>query len=579
MLRWLVVYLVAATGLLVSPAHAWVEISVRSSATTVAVAETGGATVSHEWLLRVKGGPLRTITIEGVDSDATLMDGATLVRASSGQVAGVPVALTGQREGQTLHLEVAYNKGLPAGAYLLRFAYATNLQERGLIRAAGARAAVEWQSPVYRDGIDSLKVRFIFAHAPVAPHLEQAADTELSRKQDKVQVVSTDSGVFLSEVQREADSDVLTLTRPHVARQERVTWRMLVSPSSVGLTATTSTASSPPPSGAYVPPQQRLWPYAVTLSFAAVFVLVLFFKLRTGEFAPLVGMKRRYRLPLTFALVSASLWCALVQEWPSVAACLLFTACVLALTRAEYEPSAARGPGEWRAVSPSTLPYVPPRQAAGSRWLDVGAIPGLLVFLTFTGGTALVGLRMIGVSPYISATALFYAMAFVPLFFTVGGKRRLSPVGEQLLFLGPLEKRLAPAIGSVEFIGRFPTGAERPDEVRLQVRPVAPRAGFRSCQVALECTQGAFGRILTPAILVRVDDRSDAYQSLPRDGQWSRGRHTEERVVVLRPRLPLRSVTVDLLTSVVKQISRSRPTRSSAAESPTKLRAPASARL
>jgi hypothetical protein len=66
---------------------------------------------------------------------------------------------------------------------------------------------------------------------------------------------------------------------------------------------------------------------------------------------------------------------------------------------------------------------------------------------------------------------------------------------------------------------------------------------------------------------------------LPRDGQWSRGRHTEERVVVLRPRLPLRSVTVDLLTSVVKQVSRGRPARSSGGEARGKLRAPASARV
>lgn len=578
MVRWLFVCLVGTLALFATKAHAWVETSVRSSSTTVTVAETGAATVSHEWLVRVKGGPLRAISVEGVDADAVLMEGATIVRASSGQIAGVPVVLKGQRDGQTLQLEVGYNKGLPSGSYLLRFAYATNLQERGLIRSAGPLAAVEWQSPTYRDGIDSLKVRFIFAHSAIAPHLDQASDSDLSRRQDAVQIVSTEAGVFLSELHREADSDILTLTRPHVARQERVTWRMLVSPSSVGLAPTAAIETHLPPASAYIPPPRRPWPYWAAAGFSTLFSLLLFFKLRSGEYVPLLRFEKRYRLPLVFVLVGSSLWLALVPEWPSVAACLLLAACLISLTKTQYEPAAARGPGDWRCISPETLPYVPARMARGARWLDVGSLPGLLTFLLCTGSLTLLGLRVIGVSPYLSATALFYAMAFIPLFFTVGGKRKLSPVSEQLLFLSPIRRRLPKSLGAVEFIGRFPAGTDAPDEVRLQVRPTSPRTGFRGCEVALECTQGAFGRILTPAVLVRVDDQSDAYHSLPRDGQWSRGRHSEERVVVLRPRLPLRSVTTDLVVSVLKQVSRGRPLRQKPKTVGTKLQDVVSAR-
>lgn len=578
MVRWLFVCLVAALGLASQSAHAsWVETSVRSSVTTVSVAETGSATVSHEWLVRVKGGPLRSLTVHGVDSDATLLEGATIVRASAGQVAGVPIAMTGQRDDQSLHLEVAYNKGLPAGSYLLRFTYATNLVERGLIRSAGSLAELEWQSPVYHDGIDSLKVRFLLAHASDPPRLEHQPDADLSRRQDAVQVVSTESGVFLSELAREADTDVLSLTRPHVARQERVTWRILVAPASVGVSATadTRTLDAPPPS-AYVPRQERTWPYAVALAFAVTFTLLLYSKLRVGDYSPLIALRRRFRLPLVAALLAASLWLALVAEWPSIAAVLLVSACLLSLTKTSVETAPVRGPGQWRAVNAEQLPFVPPNTSRAGRWLDVGALPGFLLFLCLTGGSALLGLRVIGVSPYYSATALFYAMAFVPLFFTVGGTKRLSPIAEQLLFLSPIAKNVPRSLGAVELIGRYPTGSDVPDEIRLQVQPASPKPGFRSCELALECSQGSFGRILTPAVLFRVDEQSEAHRCLPGEGQWSRGRHADERVAVFRPRLPLRSVTVDLLQSMLKQVSKGRAVR--AVNAAKTIAAPARAR-
>jgi hypothetical protein len=293
-----------------------------------------------------------------------------------------------------------------------------------------------------------------------------------------------------------------------------------------------------------------------------LFTLLLFFKLRTRDYAPLLKLNARYRLPLIFGFVGASLWLALVPEWPSLAALLLVGACLLSLTRTSHDATPIRGPGQWRTVSPETLPYVPPSATRGARWLDVSALPGFLVFLVLVGSSALLGLRMLGVSPYYAATALFYAMAFVPLFFTVGGSKRLSPLAEQLLFLTPILKKVPRSVGGVELIGRFPVGSDVPDEVRLQVQPTAPRAGFRGCEVALECTQGGFGRVLTPAILFRVDEQSEAHKNLPREGQWSRGRHAEERVVVMRPRLPLRSVTVDLLLSMLKQVTKGRPVRS-----------------
>lgn len=563
MARWIVLALVCV-GMWLNPraATAWVGTTIQSSVTFVEIAETGSAKVTHEWTFRVRGGPLKSLTVDGVDADAQLLDDATVTRAVSGAVAGPPIPVSGERDGRSLYLAMGSGKGLPSGAYLLRFSYITDLETRGMIRSSGNMAELEWQSPTYAEGIDSLKVAFTLRRGAVPPRVAGATN-ERAQAADVVDVVATDKGVFLSELRREAETDTLSLIRPHVARLESVTWRIEIDPAVVGLARKPSEKSETPQGSlprAQSPGFQSR-PYAIATALALVFCALLAWKLRAKGTAPILRCRLSYRLLLTTLSMWWSVWCALVPEWPTVAALLLAVASLLALSRPELAMPGARGPGTWKTIKAVDI-GVGERVVSGTRWLDVATLPGCIAFCGIVGSALLLSLRMIGVAPYYSAMALLYAMAFVPIFFSVGRTRHVDPVLEQFDFLKPLLKRVPRALADVSLIARYPDGSERPDEVRMVVSPKSVKAGLRSCEVAVEHSQGAFGRVMTPALLFRVEEHSQAHQALPRDGQWSRGRDNAERILVLRPSLPLRSVTLDLLRQTLAALAVPKPRQS-----------------
>jgi hypothetical protein len=541
-LAWLGLWLQAG------PALAWVGTTINSSVTLVEVAESGNAKVTHEWTFRVRGGPLKSLTIDGVDSDAELLEGATVTRAGSGTVAGSPIPVTGERDGRSLYLTMGAGKGLPSGSYLLKFSYTTDLESRGMIRSSGKFAELEWQSPSYPDGIDSLKTSFVLRRATFAPQVA-GASAQLEQTKEPVQLVATDKGVFLAELRRDTEVDVLTLTRPYVARLEAVTWKIEVDPSVVGMARKPSERGETPVGVLPVIPARRFqaWPFAVASELGVLFCGLLFWKLRASGTAAVVECRLRYRLLITFGSLWLSVWCALSPQWPTIAAMLLLVACVLALSRAQLPAPAARGPGSWKPVKASEVVVAVERLCGGTRWLDVATLPGCILFCAVVGSALLLSMRMIGVAPYYSAMSLLYAMSFVPIFFSLGKSRHSNPVAEQLDFLKPLLRRVPKSLAAVHLIARFPDGKDNPDEVRMAMSPLQAKAGLRSCELAVEHAQGAFGRVMTPALLFRVEEHSLAHQALPRDGQWSRGRDNSERVLVIRPSLPLRSVTLDLV--------------------------------
>ncbi len=546
-----------AACLVCGSASAWVSTSVKSSATVVDVQPDGRAKVSHEWLIRVRGGPLKSWTIDGVDEDAVVAPDATITRASSGRLAGVPIALEAEKLEGSLHFKLAYKKGVRTGSYLLRFSYLTDLLARGAIRSAGRLSAVEWQSPTYPDGIDSLKVEFVFRRGSIPPRMPGEADPTLSSSGDNVRVVSTDQGVFLSELRREAGTDVLSLTRPHAAKFEQVTWRVLVAPAVVGQTAE-AVEHAPPidvrPIPSVVTPKQT-WIYAIALGFAFCFCGLLYWKLRSPHHQPLIKLRLRRRLPAVTLLLAASVWLALGVESPTWATILLALALGLSITQPIVHAPPVRGPGTWRAVRVADVVGGMTEQARGPRWLDVGTVPGFLLFALLLGSFVVLGLRLLGVSPYYSAMALLYATALVPLFCTVGSSKRCV-LHEQMMFLEPLTSRLPKSLGRLELWARYPTGRSQPDELRLRCIPKAPVPGFRSCEVALEHVHGVLGQVSTPVLLLRVEEHSEAHRMLPRSAQWSRGRYAEERIAILRPSLPLRAVTLELMSDVLRRINR-----------------------
>src|SRR5690606_38998374 len=168
--RWLLAGVVLL-GLLCAPrlALAWLETRVLSDVATVEIATDGPSRVHHELMLRVRGGPLRNFSLQGVDGDATPLPGATIVLAKSGRAAGVPAALTLERDQDLLNFEVAYSKGLPSGTYLVDFEYSTNLLDTGALKTTSQGYALAWKSPRFDDGIGSLKARFAVVSGDEAP--------------------------------------------------------------------------------------------------------------------------------------------------------------------------------------------------------------------------------------------------------------------------------------------------------------------------------------------------------------------------------------------------------------------------
>src|SRR5690606_10854554 len=131
---------------------------------------------------------------------------------------------------------------------------------------------------------------------------------------------------------------------------------------------------------------------------------------------------------------------------------------------------------------------------------------------------------------------------------------------EQMMFLEPLTSRLPKSLGRLELWARYPTGRPQPDELRLRCIPNAPVSGFRSCEVAPEHVRGLRGLAARPGLFPRAEEHPEATRMLPRSAQWSRGRYAEERIAILRPSLPLRAVTLELMSDVLQRINRGKRT-------------------
>lgn len=110
-------------------AAAWIETTVLSDAVTLDVDRTGKATVSHKISLKVRGGPLKTWTLQGIDADAEPLPEASVINtsANAGSNARRELALTRGDDG-SLQIDIADDRGLKQGSYLLQFGYKTDFE-------------------------------------------------------------------------------------------------------------------------------------------------------------------------------------------------------------------------------------------------------------------------------------------------------------------------------------------------------------------------------------------------------------------------------------------------------------------
>ncbi len=172
--RLLILAGITLVALLPRTAQAWVETSTQSHLTTLDIEKNGNAVVAHEIILKVRGGPLRSYELDGIDSDAELLPDASVSPAESGRAGSqVYPLLLDKREDNTLKMEVDSPKGLSRGTFVFKLRYKTKLLERHMIRAVGSDVEVRWVAPRAPDGIDSARVVFRLPQASSPPRLPE----------------------------------------------------------------------------------------------------------------------------------------------------------------------------------------------------------------------------------------------------------------------------------------------------------------------------------------------------------------------------------------------------------------------
>jgi hypothetical protein len=556
-------------------ARAWVETAIRSDFVQVDLGRDGSAVVSHEMVMRVRGGPLEGFVLEGVDGDAKPLSDAAVVRVVEGRaLTPLPVLLDVRGDG-ALALEVDHEKGISRGTYLWRFSYRTNLLERGMIEPNGEHADVRWIGPRYADGIDSVKVVVRVPTAPNPPVLPTVdlGQAELGLEEDP-------GWIFLSTLRRAANKDELEIVRPHVAKGEPVVWQLLADLRAFDELAPPEPVApvAPPNPVEQLPVEQRSVLIAGAVAIVLIYALLVVLKWR----ALVVGGERRRARPralvplpavvrgvLAGLLLIGAGATALLAELPTLAGGLLVASMAFAAHLGPRALASLRGPGRWKVVSDEEA-FERRGEALPGGWLDAGTGFGFALFALLLSAFAAGALFVLPVSPYHALLVALSAASLVPIFCT-GRTSELpaDPATRPRRFLRRVARRLRKSqLGKVVPLLRFPVGAEQPDELRLLVMPRPAVPGLLAIEVGVEYQLGGGGPVVLPVVLVRALEDSPAHQRLERVAGWTRGRRAEERVAVIRPKLPTLAFTVSLaqrlsnmLTDTRRRVRRSHQPR------------------
>jgi hypothetical protein len=537
---------------------AWVETRVKAHTATVDVARSGSAEITQEVVLGVRGGPLRSLEIQGVDPDAVLAEEASAVPSVRyGTPTPIPLTLARQDDG-TLRIEIEREKGLFTGTYTLRFSYRTELLARDRIRRRGTSAELEWVGPRFPDGIDVAKVLFRLPAGPTTPVLSVPSDAEDGAM----------GSAFVASTRHEDGKVELELVRPHVARGEPAVWRILADPKSFDGLPDTAVREPAARAAHFVPmerPSERLaWAlgaFLVALGYAGL--VLLKWSLASHDFnsvsatlRALVPLSLKLRATLAGVLLSAAAVLGALGDHPTLAALLLLSAMALAALRAPELLTAPRGPGRWFALTEQDA-FAVRRSKRRGRFLDAGTLPGFsLLALALSGfgvGSAFLALR----SPYSALACLLGAASLLPIFAT--GRESALPVDRvqrPRLLLAELKRRLSTRVGlkAVPW-ARIPDGGHDPDELRLLVRVANALDGLTALEVGVEHLPSIAGFFTQPFVIVRVNEDSPAQRALPPGVRFQRGRRSDERVAVLKALLPTAAALESLVHELAARLS------------------------
>lgn len=564
---------VALLSLVGRPARAWVETQLQSSVITIEVGRDGAGVVRHELMMRVRGGPLQSFQLDGIDADAVLLPDASALPILRSGVAGEPVALLAERtEDNSLRLEVD-GKGLRGGTYLFKVGYRTQLLERNALSLKGARAELAWVGPRFTGGLDGAKVILRFPAAPAVPALVQ-----LDREQAALGLAEDPGGVFVATVRHQGGWDEIELTRPHIAQGEPVVWRVSVAPEAFDAFRGVSSAPQALPEIPSAP--RRAEQLAAVIGLGLAYALLAGFKRRqAARAAQARGAVVRGLVPgpwwlgagLAGVAVAGAAASVLWLDGPLVPGLALCAAMALAMVLTPRVPAPPRGPGRWLVLRDDEV-YAEPAPQLPGVCMDAGTGRGFLCFVAALGLIVALGSWDLTLAPYRGLWIMLGSALLVPIFFT--GRARELPIDAvtepRRLYAWLTRELRARHDLKVVAWARIPSGASEPDELRLLVRPVQPLRGLSALEIAMEYSHAAGGAAALPCVVVRAREGSSAHAALPRSASWTRGRQAEERVCILRPRLPTRAMLLSLVERLSTLLSEPSAAQSSRASSAPK---------
>jgi hypothetical protein len=535
--RILAVALTAAALLVTGRAHAWQEAHQTGDDVRVRVDPGGVAQVEHRLRWHVLRGPLKTIDLVHVEGSASV-DPDVPIMAEDGRAL---LAHAARRDDRTVRITIDEPRALMRGNFTFAVRWHVDLAaSRALVRD-GATWRLTWSAPVATDGFDAARSVF---ELPAAP--------------DPPQPIVADTGIVddaaVAQLTREADTDVLELVRPHVARGEVPVWTLRIDPRALPRVVD---ARLRPPSEAKPPPEpDRVQEAALVAGLGAIalaFGWIVHHKSRRFAAACVPrGATPRALIPLPDAaravLAGAALAAAVGLEiggWATAGAASVAVATLAAALRAPGVKPPARGPGRWLALRPDDA-----FAAAPSFW----AVEALAVVVVgaLVAVVAAASRRFDAEGPWL---VTMDAMALVPLFAT-GRASQLPPDGARAparwLARAFRMLRAVPGLRVSPWV-RVPVQGRDPDELRLLVLPRVSMPGVLGIEMGLAWSTTPAGWAATPEILARVVEGSAAAAKLTQEAPGARavpGRRSDERVVRLLPSAPTRSAAMALVRAL-----------------------------
>jgi len=545
----------AATAAWAAPAAAWIEQNPKGLLSVVEVEADGHATISHELVLEVRGGPLKSLVLGTSDPDAELLPDATVTRVSG----GMPIPLLVERHADgSLGLEIDQPKGLRSGTYLFKVRYRTDLGARDRLRARTGTVELGWVGPRLESGIDGVRAIFRVPASDSAPRLPPVD------KDDP----DPGFGVMVSALHHTPQGDEIELVRSHVARGEPVLWRVETSAVARPQASAPPAAGEKPraPASLPLPPPARSlrWPLISGL-FGLVLALLVLLKERAARAGgtpprPLVPLAVWARAPLAGLVLGAALLFGSELEEPTLGGAGALLAMLLVALRAPRVERSPRGPGRWLPLRDEEAFAPRPARRTGA-WLDSGTLSGVLVLAALLASVVGLALAELSRSPLRALLAALGGAALMPLFFT---GRASELVRDRVAFSRGFMRRLSRALRERERAkavawGRVPDGSGDPDELRVLIQPKDGLPGLVALETGLDAQRGLGGVVGIPFVIVRAKEGSRAQSALPRGAIWTRGRKPDERVAILSPKLPTVALTVALVERLLDALTDQAP--------------------